>query len=147
VTPFMHAVRDVLDGRAAAAPATEPSRPAPVPAAADAQVKIRSLAEQLVGEANAVLVGTGRVVALDDEVGPGALAFTLRFSGRSAVVRTVMAGGWAETRLLAGRETEPGAGGEPRRLAGEDELPALLLTLIGAGTSAGAGNQGAGHAV
>jgi hypothetical protein len=61
VTPFMQAVQDVLDGCAAVAPVTERSRPGPVPAATDAQVKIRILAEQLVCEANAVLRDTGSV--------------------------------------------------------------------------------------
>jgi hypothetical protein len=141
VTPFMHAVQDVLDGRAPAAPATEQSRPMRVPVATDAQVRIRSLAEQLVCEANAVLRDTGNVVALDDECGPDALAFTLRFLDRSAVVRTVVSGDRAEARLLAGRETGGEAGRDRRRLAGEGELRALLLTLIRQGT------RGARHAV
>jgi hypothetical protein len=137
VTPFMQAVQDVLDGFAAVGPATELSRPGPVPAAADAQVKIRVLAEQLVCEANAVLRDTGNVVGLRDDCGPGALSFTLSFLDRSAVVRTVVSGGRAEACLLAGREP----GRDRRRLAGEGELRALVLTLIREGTA------GADHAV
>jgi hypothetical protein len=133
----MQAVQDVLDGCAVAGPATVRSRPGPVPAAADAQVKLRVLAEQLVCEANAVLRDTGDAVALDDECGPGALAFTLRFLDRSAAVGTVVSGRRAEARLLTGGEP----GRDRRRLAGEEELRALLLTLIRAGTS------GAAHAV
>ena len=130
MTPFMRAVREVLDGSPAPGPATEPSRPVPVPAATDAQVVIRSLAEQLVSEANAILREHGEVISLDDECGPGALAFTLGYRDRSARVRTVMSGRQAEACLTIGGEQAP----SPRQLASEEELRALLLTLIRPGT-------------
>jgi hypothetical protein len=133
----MLAVRDVLDGCAVPATATERSRPEPAAAAVDVQVMIRSLAEQLVCEANAVLRETGDVIVLADECGPGALAFTLVYRGRSARVRTVVSGRYAEARVLVGGEPDRG----PRRLAGEGELRVLLLTLIQPRTA------GAGRAV
>jgi hypothetical protein len=126
VTPFMVAVQDALDGYTAPEPATERSWPMPVPVATDAYVMLRSVAEQLISEANAVLSKTGHRIGLDDEYGPGALAFTLSYRGRSARVRTVMSGRYAEAHLLmAGAPAD-----RPRRLAGEGELRALLLTLI-----------------
>jgi hypothetical protein len=130
-TPFMLAVQDVLDGCAAPEPATVRSRLLPVPAATDVQVRIRSLAEQLVCEANAVLRETGDVITLDDECGPGALSFTLGYRGRSARVRTAVSGQYAQARLFVAGEPRHG----PRCLAGEGELRALLLTLIHLGTS------------
>jgi hypothetical protein len=125
----MRAVQDVLGGCAVPEPATMRSGLVPVPGATDAKVTLRSLAEQLVCEANAVLADVGDVVALDDQCGPGALAFTLTFRNRSAEVRTVMSGRCAQARLLVGGEPASG----PRRLADEGQLRALVLTLIGQG--------------
>jgi len=130
MTPFMLAVQGVLDGRAAPEPATERCRLVPVPAATDVQVMLRSLAEQLVCEANAILRETGDVISLDDECGPGALAFSLSYRGRSARVGAAMSGRYAEPYLFIVGEGSRG----PRRLAGEEELRALLLTLIHPGT-------------
>jgi len=108
MTPFMHTVQDVLDGRVAPEPATEGSHPAPVPVATDVQVAIRSLAEPSVCEANAVLRHTGDVITLDDECGPGALAFTLGYRDRSVLVRTAVSGTDAEARLFVGGEPNSG---------------------------------------
>jgi hypothetical protein len=122
----MLAVQEVLDGGAASEPATERSSPLPVPAAVDVQVMIRSLAEQLVCEANAVLRESGDVISLDDERGPGVLGFTLGYRGRLARVRTAVSGRFAEARLFVLGEPDH----DPRRVADEGELRALLLTLI-----------------
>ena len=129
MTPFMRAVQDVVDGCVVPGPVTEWSGPVAVPGATDAQVTLRSLAEQLVCEANAVLGDGGDAVDLEDQCGPGALGFTLTFRDRSAVVRTVISGRRAQARLLV--EGEPSGG--PRRLAGGEQLRALVLTLIGQG--------------
>ena len=134
MTPFMRAVQDVVDGCAVPGPATEWSGPVPVPGATDAQVTLRSLAEQLVCEANAVLGDGGDAVDLEDQCGPGALGFTLTFRDRSAVVRTVISGRRAQARLLVGGEPPGG----PRRLAGGEQLRALVLTLIGQGATGAA---------
>lgn len=126
MTPFMLAVRSHLAGAKRTGPATEASVPASVAAATDVQVIIRSLAEQLVSEANAVLDASGPQLTLVDETGPGALAFTLGYAGRTARVQTVMSGRTAIAELVIDGEPDP----RPRRLTSEEELESLLLTLI-----------------
>jgi hypothetical protein len=139
MTPFMHSVQGLLDGDPAPRAVTIPSVPGTVPAATDAQVIIRSLAEQLVSEANAVLRQHGEVVSLRDEVGPGGLAFTLGYRERTARVQTAMSGRSALVRLITDEDatgediTGEGTAGEPRQLSSEAELQALLLSLIAAG--------------
>ncbi|WP_037357351.1 hypothetical protein [Amycolatopsis orientalis] len=126
MTPFMLSVQGLLDGEATPEPATEPARPEKVAAAADTQVLVRSLAEQLVSEANAVLGPSREPLTLVDETGPGALAFTVGRADRTARVQTVVSGRTATAELIiGGRPT-----GASRRLAGEDEVQALLLSLI-----------------
>lgn len=126
MTPFMLSVQSLLDGDPPSPAATTDTRPVPLPVAADAQMMVRSLAEQLVSEANALLREHGDVLSLDDEVGPGALAFTLGFRDRAARIQTVMSGRSAEARLIIDGHFEDA----PRRLSGEDELQALVLSLI-----------------
>lgn len=126
MTPFMHSVQDLLDGAPAPRAATVPSVPGPVPAATDTQVVVRSLAEQLVSEANAVLREHGDVIRLDDEVGPGGLTFTIGYRDRSARVCTAMSGRSALVTLVLDGD----AGAVPRQLSGEGELQALVLSLI-----------------
>ncbi|MBM7367849.1 hypothetical protein [Gordonia hydrophobica] len=127
MTPFMHQVQDLLDGGAISAPQTLPSEEVAVAHAADTQVIIRSLAEQLVSEANAVLAGNDDavgVLGLTDETGVGALAFTLDYADRTARIETVVSGHTATAELVVrGVHTS-------RRLAGEDEMAALVLELI-----------------
>lgn len=130
MTPFMLQVQALLDGEPTSDPATEPSRAESVAEATDTQVLIRSLAEQLVSEANAVLAGHAeagnRHLTLVDEAGPGALAFTLGYGARSARVQTVVSGHAGTAQLVI--PDAPAA--NPCRLAGEDQLEHLLLTLI-----------------
>jgi hypothetical protein len=126
MTPFMLAVQAVLDGEAASAPRTEPSRPRGVAAGTDTQAVIRSLAEQLVSEANAVLREHGTAFSLVDDTGPGELAFTLGYRDRSARVRTRVNGHTATGQLLLPGQPPSAA----RELCSEDELQALLLTLL-----------------
>ncbi len=128
MTPFMLSVQALLDGEPAPVALTEDSAPVPVPVATDTQVIVRSLAEQLVSEANAILRAHGDVLSLVDEVGPGELAFTLGYRDRAARVRTVMSGRSALVSLVVAGQHEP----QPRRLTGEDELQALVLGLIAA---------------
>jgi hypothetical protein len=126
VTPFMIAVRDLLDGTDAPPPATEPSTPRSVAVATDTQVIVRSLAEQLVSEANAVLRDHGSAISLVDDSGPGELAFTLGYDDRSARVQTVLSG-----RTAVGRLVVPGLPeDEPRQLTTEEEMQALVLSLL-----------------
>lgn len=126
MTPFMLAVQAVLDGQAAPAPRTGHSRPRGVAAATDTQVVIRSLAEQLVSEANAVLAEHGTAISLADATGPGELAFTLGYRGRSARVSTRVTGRTATGQLLLPGQPPAAA----RELRSQDELQALLLTLL-----------------
>ena len=77
-------------------------------------------------EANAILREHGDVISLDDEVGPGELAFTLGYRGRSARVQTVMSGRSAVVRLLVDGDADD----SPRELQTEDELQSLVLSLI-----------------
>src|SRR6201997_2548861 len=122
----MVAVRELLDGASAVAPHTQPSRRRPVPQATDTQVVVRSLAEQLVCEANAVLVESGDTITLIDDSGPDEFAFTLGYRDRSARIKTTLSGRTGIAQLaFAGT---PAA--ENRELGGEDELRALVLTLL-----------------
>ena len=126
MTPFMIAVRELLDGARPVVPHTQPSRRRPVPEATDTQVVIRSLAEQLVCEANAVLVESGDTISLIDDSGPDEFAFTLGYRDRSARIKTTLSGRTGIAQLaFAGT---PAA--ENRELGGEDELRALVLTLL-----------------
>lgn len=126
MTPFMLAVQAVLEGEAAPAPRTGPSRPRGVAAGTDTQVVIRSLAEQLVSEANAVLRERGTGISLVDNTGPGELAFTLGYRGRSALIRTLVTGRTATGQLVLPGQPPSAA----RELRSEDEMQALLLTLL-----------------
>jgi hypothetical protein len=127
MTPFMLSVQSLLDGEEPVPEAaTVASQPAPIPLATDAQVIIRSLAEQLVSEANAVLRERGDLISLDDETGPGGLAFTLGYRGRTARVQTQMAGRSALVSLIVAGRSDP----QPRQLTSENELQSLVLGLI-----------------
>ena len=132
MTPFMLAVQSLLDGEQVTAPATAPSAEVSVAVATDRQVIVRSLAEQLVSEANAVLREHGERISLVDDSGPGELAFTLGYSDRYARIETHMSGHSAVARLV-----RPGLGeDQPRQLTGEDELQALVLSLLVASSNA-----------
>jgi hypothetical protein len=122
----MLAVQSLLDGEEAPVPVTEPATPSSVAVATDGQVIIRSLAEQMVSEANAILREHGEVFSLVDDSDAGELAFTVGFSERSARIRTVMSGREALFQLHIAGEPEH----EPRRLASEEDLRALLLSLL-----------------
>jgi hypothetical protein len=126
MTPFMLAVQALLDGDQPPQPATRPSRPRPVAKATDTHVIIRSLAEQLVSEANAVLRGRSVGISLVDDTGPGELSFTLRHGDAIARVRTVVSGHTAQGQLIRA-DIAPA---EPRELTSEEELQALVLSLL-----------------
>lgn len=126
MTPFMFAVQGLLDGDEAPEYRTEPSRPESVARATHTQVEVRSLAEQLVSEANAILRELGGAITLVDDSGPGELAFTLGYADRTARVRTALSGRTAVAQLLIPGQPE----GEPRRLTDEHELQALVLGLL-----------------
>ena len=122
----MIAVQDLLDGATALAPCTEPSRSRPVAEPTDTQVVIRSLAEQLVCEANAVLSDHGETISLIDDSGPNELAFTLGYRDRCARIRTALSGRTATAELVfAGAPAR-----RSRELTGDHQLRALVLSLL-----------------
>lgn len=90
-------------------------------------VELRSLAEQLVCEANAVLSGSGRELTLEDEAGEEHLAFTLRSGQCWARVMTAFAG-----RRSWGQLVTPDSVGPEYELAGVAALPELLVALVAA---------------
>ncbi|MFE9322491.1 hypothetical protein ACIHDR_24475 [Nocardia sp. NPDC052278] len=126
MTPFMIAVRELLAGAEIPVPETQPSRPRPIPEATDNQVVIRSLAEQLICEANAVLSDRGDTMSLVDDSGPHEFAFTLGYRHRSARIRTELSGRAGTAELsLSGKPVH-----ETRELGGEAALQALVLSLL-----------------
>jgi hypothetical protein len=120
----MFAVEQRLAGEPAMGPATEPAEPRPVARAADVQVMVRSLAEQLVSEANAVLREHGRAIDLTDHCEPGTLAYSLDCGARHARIDMTVTGRTAVSRLSFGHE--PAA----PRLCSESDVAALILSLI-----------------
>jgi hypothetical protein len=127
MTPFMLAVEACLAGQASPGPATEDAEPQRVAVATNTQVMIRSLAEQLVSEANTILRSHGRAINLVDHCRPGELAFTLEYTDRCARIETTVAGRTALSRIAIA-----GAPSSSRRLSCDAEVAALILTLIGA---------------
>ena len=90
MTPFMLAVSDVLDlPTDVDLPDIQASRRLPAAIGADAHVECRSLAEQLVCEANVVLAANDRErIDLTDDVRVGQLSFAMTFGDRQARIVT-----------------------------------------------------------
>jgi hypothetical protein len=126
MTPFMLAVDNLVHGVPAPVPRMAASTERGVAEATHTQVEVRSLAEQLVSEANAVLRSHGDVIELRDETGVGRLGFTLAYRDRAARVHTEIAGRTATARITLPGTSSTG----PVELSSADELRALLLTLI-----------------
>jgi hypothetical protein len=123
-------VADLLADGADGAPEPElrEALPKPVPIAADEQVALRALAEQLVSEANAVLHDQLEHVELDDELVAGQLGFRVSFGSRSALVTTRFGRNTAVGELV-------GTGAVPSthvELAGPGQLEELILLLLAA---------------
>lgn len=129
MTPFMLRVSEVLDlPTDVDLPEIQPSRPQPAAIGAEDHVECRSLAEQLVCEANVVLSSAGRErVELIDEAGPKELAFTISFEDREARIVTNF-GQAAAVGHLYGVGTRHLGNVE---LAGADQVERLILLLIG----------------
>ena len=120
-------VSDVLAGAdvAPSAPLLRASTPRSIGHGAHEMVEVRSLAEQLICEANPMLHGTGRELTLDDEAGGEQLVFTLRSGPTWARVVTSF-----EQRRSWGQLVTPDSVGAPKELLGVDALPGLILALI-----------------
>ncbi|KRE55425.1 hypothetical protein ASG70_08655 [Phycicoccus sp. Soil748] len=135
MTPFMQRVAELVGtpeddlvalGAMSPPPVTRLSRRIATGTGADRQVMIRSLAEQLVSEANAVLGAADDRLELVDETLPTELAFRVVHRGRAARVSTTFEDGTAYGRLVGdGIESE-----EPVELEDADALPDLLVRLL-----------------
>lgn len=129
MTPFMRRVVALFDEDRETpvnAPATRPSTFKPASVGADDQVAVRSLAEQLVCEANAVLTGDASI-SLTDDVVDGRLGFTLAYRTRSARVETRFLEGRSLARL-SGSENAPE---DPREIDSAEEVESVILLLLG----------------
>ncbi len=127
-TPFMRRVRAVLDGQEAP-PAAVPTRTSDLrrhAAAVDAWFSLRTRAEQMMAEANAMLERRSRLIDLVDESGTGELAFTLRLGPRWARLSVHDSGqmGFVELEQWTGATAAPT---EPVDLAALEDL---LLQFI-----------------
>lgn len=140
MTPFMLQVAALVGAHdadvepVAPMPMTRISQRIATGTGADRHVAIRSLAEQLVCEANAVLASAGAIVvwagddhlALFDETLPNELAFNITYRGYAVRVSTTFEDGTAYARLVGdGFESEV-----PQELDGPDALPDLLVRLL-----------------
>jgi hypothetical protein len=154
MTPFMERVTEVVTGGERGGwPGTRPSEPRPVVIGADEQVMTRALAEQLVSEANAVLVSAGPsaagpgpgaagpgaagdVIDLEDELGEGRLSFVMRYQDRYARVSTSFAHRTSVGRLHGVGAGGAGPGGAEQGGAGQvaldgpEQLERLILLLL-----------------
>ena len=147
MTPFMERVAEVVTGgERGGSPGTRPSEPRPVVIGADEQVMTRALAEQLVSEANAVLVSArpgaagpgaagagaaGDVIDLEDELGEGRLSFVMRYRERYARVSTSFARRTSVGHLHGVGAGDSGQGGAGEvALDGPEQLERLILLLL-----------------
>ena len=132
MTPFMMRVSEVLDlPTDVDLPDIRSSRSQPAAIGAEDHVECRSLAEQLVCEANVVLSSAGRPrMELTDEAGPKELAFTISFEDRQARIVTNF-GHAAAVGHLYGVGTRRLGNVE---LADADQMENLILLIIGGET-------------
>ncbi|HIZ97840.1 MAG TPA: hypothetical protein H9805_04595 [Candidatus Janibacter merdipullorum] len=118
-----------ISSRRTTMPETRISRRVATGTGADRHVALRSLAEQYVCEANAVL-GTRRYhLDLVDEALPHELAFTVTYGEQGARCSTTFEDGRAYGRLVGSFFEDEAA----RELEGPDALPDLLVRLMEAG--------------
>lgn len=134
MTPFMVAVAEAYQGtEPVEVPRTVRSRPRATGVGTDRHVAVRSLAEQLVCEANAVLAEWGARLELDDRPGAGELTFALRIHGKEARISTRYADGVTRGRLWW--PDADGPGDSVRELAGSQDVGNLILRLLRAATT------------
>lgn len=127
MTEFMVRVADALEDPSTGRPAPElrASVPRTVGHGAHEMVELRSLAEQLVCEANAVLASVGREIRLEDETGSEHLAFVLRIGQSWARVVTSFEDRQSFGQLVTSRYV-----GSRYELAGPEALPDLIVALV-----------------
>ncbi|QGF23491.1 hypothetical protein [Raineyella fluvialis] len=128
MTFFMHRLAEVLgapEPQEAPEPALRPSLAVARNEGTDRQVVLRSLAEQLVCEANAVIEDPASHMDLADEVGGEDLAFTITCRDHRARVSTSFRGGRTVGRIISSDLPQ----GEAHELVGPEALPDLLVRL------------------
>lgn len=131
MTPFMLRVSDVLDLPADVdLPEIQASRRLPAAIGADEHVECRSLAEQLVCEANVVLAANDlERIELTDEVKAGQLSFAMSYGQRHARIVTNIGHDTAVGHLYGIGSRHLGN----VELTGADQVEKLVLLLIGSG--------------
>ncbi len=129
MTPFMLRVSDVLDLPAdVELPDIQASRRLPAAIGADEHVECRSLAEQLVCEANVVLTANDRErIDLTDEVKAGQLSFAMSYGQRQARIVTNIGHDVAVGHLYGIGSRHLGN----VELTGAEQVEKLILLLIG----------------
>jgi hypothetical protein len=131
VTPFMIRVAELIGAEIDEQPEplrykTRPSTGVPVNVGADRHVAIRSLTEQLLCEANAVLADSDDHLGLFDELADGELAFNVTYRNHAVRISTTFEDGVAYGRLI-GDGVDPGPAQE---LAGPEAVADLLILLL-----------------
>lgn len=129
MTPFMLAVSDVLDlPTDVDLPDIQASRRLPAAIGADHHVECRSLAEQLVCEANVVLAGNDlQRIDLIDDVRADQLSFTMSYGQRQARIVTSIGDDVAVGHLYGIGSRHLGN----VELTGADQMEKLILLLVG----------------
>jgi hypothetical protein len=131
MTPFMLRVSDVLElPTDVDLPDIQASQRLPAAIGADAHVECRSLAEQLVCEANVVLTANDRDrIELTDDVHSGRLSFSLSHGQRQARIVTNIGHDVAVGHLYGIGARHLGN----VELTGADQIEKLILLLLGSG--------------
>ena len=131
MTPFMLRVGEALDlPFDIDLPDIQASRQQPAALGADEHVECRSLAEQLVCEANVVLTANDRErIELTDDVSAGQLAFSMSYGQRQARIVTNIGHDVAVGHLYGIGSRHLGN----VELTGADQVEKLILLLIGDG--------------
>jgi hypothetical protein len=128
MTPFMLRVSQTLDlGAGADLPQVQFSRPLPAAIGTHGHVECRSLAEQLVCEANVVLSSSGcDRLTLTDDPEPGRLSFCISYRDRQARIETHFGRAVSTGHLYGVGARHLG----DVELAGSDQVEQLLLFLV-----------------
>ncbi|MEE6176950.1 hypothetical protein [Mycobacterium sp. 050134] len=132
MTPFMLRVGEALEHPAEIdLPLIRSSRPMPAAIGTDGHVECRSLAEQLVCEANVVLASSGRErLSLTDDALVSTLSFCISYADRQARIVTDISRAVATGHLYGFGAHHPG----DVELTGPDQIEQLILLLIGGRT-------------
>lgn len=135
-TPFMLRVRDAVRGVA-----TEPlelrferSAVCSIAAAVDEWVELRTYAEQMIAEANAMLDADTERISLEDEHGTGELAFQLGWRGRRFRLLVDRDPRGETARLEMGGAFDP----RPEKPAGVRALDDLIIDMLTQASQGGA---------